>query len=65
MTYLEKLNRIKARLGNTNAQLAVKLGVDRAQITRWLDGKPPSQDSLDKINKLYNQLFKEVMPCKN
>ena len=54
---IEKLSKIKSRLYYNNSQLAKVLGVDRAQVTRWLDGKIPSDESKQKIDKLYSQFF--------
>lgn len=53
----EKLKKIKDRLYYNNSQLAKVLGVDRAQVTRWLDNREPSVESKRKIDKLYNQIF--------
>lgn len=57
MDYIEKLKKIKERLFCNNSQLAVKLGVDRAQVTRWIDGKEPSYTNARKINKLYEKII--------
>ena len=53
----EKLKKIKEKLYYNNSQLANMLGVDRAQVTRWLDGKIPSEENKQKIDKLYSQFF--------
>lgn len=57
MTYSEKLNKLKDMLFLTQASLAFKLGVNRSQLTRWLDGNIPSRENMDKIDKLYNKTF--------
>lgn len=52
--YILKLNKIQNWLMCSRARLADYLGVDRAQVTRWLDGVAmPSQENIEKINKLY------------
>ncbi len=57
ISIIEKLKKIKERMYYNNSQLANMLGVDRAQVTRWLDGKIPSEESRQKIDKLYGQFF--------
>lgn len=56
MDYIEKLKKIKERLFYNNSQLASALGVDRAQVTRWMDGKEPSYTNKKKISKLYDEV---------
>ncbi len=56
MTYKEKLETIKERLYLNNAQLAVKLDVNRAQITRWMDGNVPSYPNRKRIDRLYYEV---------
>ncbi len=55
--YKTKLLSIQSKLACSNSRLADYLDVDRAQITRWLNGNVPNHDNIVKIDKLYRQLL--------
>ena len=55
-TIKQMLNSILTR-GNLNQkELAIKLKVSPAQITRWLDNAEPRLKNFQKIQEIYNEL---------
>jgi len=50
------LNVIRNRLGMTQADIAKKVAVDRAQISRWYSGRQnPGKDAMEKLTALYRE----------
>lgn len=59
ISYKEMLKKIVEKRGYNQKQLAGALGVNKAQVTRWLVvGARPSNENLHKIKKLYDEVIK-------
>ena len=57
-TFKEMLNKIMESKGCNQEQLAAILGVNKAQVTRRLDGAHPNIINLRKIKALYDEVVK-------
>lgn len=42
-------------------QLSIKLGINRQQITKWLNGGEPNYDRLIQICKIYNKSIDDML----
>lgn len=59
VTYKEMLQKIMEKKAYNQKQLAGALGVNKAQVTRWLVvGARPSDENLRKIKRLYDEVIK-------
>ncbi|HFI0587221.1 TPA: helix-turn-helix domain-containing protein [Streptococcus suis] len=61
MTTADKIKYILQKTGWTRDQFATEMGVTALSVYKWLDGRPPRQCMLDKIDELYEQT-KDVKP---
>ncbi|HEL2164403.1 TPA: helix-turn-helix transcriptional regulator [Streptococcus suis] len=55
MTTADKIKHILQKTGWTKNQFATEMGVMALSVYKWLDGRPPRQRMLDKIDELYEQ----------
>ncbi|HEM4610803.1 TPA: helix-turn-helix transcriptional regulator, partial [Streptococcus suis] len=55
MTTADKIKYILQKTGWTRDQFATEMGVTTPSVYKWLDGRPPRQRMLDKIDELYEQ----------
>ncbi|HFU4369514.1 TPA: helix-turn-helix domain-containing protein [Streptococcus suis] len=56
MKVADKIKYILQKTGWTRKQFATEMGVTILSVYRWLDGRPPRQCMLDKIDELYEQV---------
>ncbi|HEL1995825.1 TPA: helix-turn-helix transcriptional regulator [Streptococcus suis] len=56
MTTADKIKYILQKTGWTRDQFASEMGVTTPSVYKWLDGRPPRQRMLDKIDELYEQV---------
>ncbi|HEL2529273.1 TPA: helix-turn-helix transcriptional regulator [Streptococcus suis] len=56
MTTADKIKYILQKTGWTRDQFATEMGVTALSVYKWLDGRPPRQRMLDKIDELYEQV---------
>ncbi|HFU3939918.1 TPA: helix-turn-helix domain-containing protein, partial [Streptococcus suis] len=56
MTTADKIKYILQKTGWTRDQFATEMGVTTPSVYKWLDGRPPRQRMLDKIDELYEQV---------
>ncbi|HEM6590710.1 TPA: helix-turn-helix transcriptional regulator, partial [Streptococcus suis] len=50
MTTADKIKYILQKTGWTRDQFATEMGVTALSVYKWLDGRPPRQRMLDKID---------------
>ncbi|HEM5190342.1 TPA: helix-turn-helix transcriptional regulator [Streptococcus suis] len=55
MTTADKIKYILQKTGWTRDQFAAEMGATTLSVYKWLDGRPPRQRMLDKIDELYEQ----------
>ncbi|HEL2123364.1 TPA: helix-turn-helix transcriptional regulator [Streptococcus suis] len=55
MTTADKIKYILQKTGWTRDQFASEMGMTTLSVYKWLDGRPPRQRMLDKIDELYEQ----------
>lgn len=58
MDVIDMINDIMEVGGLSQEQVAVRLDVDKSQVSRWLDGAHPKVFNLRKIKKLHDEVLK-------
>ena len=60
MEVKEMLNKIMEKRQTDQQGLALLLGVDKSQVSRWLNGAVPKIENQRKIKKLYDETKNQV-----